>query len=156
MPAPTSAASPFTEDGAGVVEAALTLENAQLRQRLDALAQEAARREGEAQAIAWTVAELERKLDQAASSGAAPARTPIPTPGPVETDAAPGLTAALDELDALRRALAQEHEARARAESGEELLRAREELSRQAELLDQLRQKLAGPGAPGVRNEELR
>jgi hypothetical protein len=75
------------------------------------------------------------------------------------TDAGPRLAAALDELDALRRALTQEHEARIRAESGEDLVRAREELARQSVLLEQLAQRLAAldaPDASAVRNEELR
>jgi hypothetical protein len=51
------------------------------------------------------------------------------------------LAAALDELDALRRAIVKEHEARVRAESGEELVRARSEIQRQAVLLEQLGQQ---------------
>jgi hypothetical protein len=154
MPAPHAAQAAqevIADGGASEIEAALTVENAQLRQRLDGLALELARREGEAQATAWSIAELERKLAQAASSPAPPSSVP-----PAAADAGPRLAAALDELDALRHALTQEHEARARAESGEELVRAREELSRQAELLEQLGQKLASVGAPGARNEELR
>jgi hypothetical protein len=50
----------------------------------------------------------------------------------------PALSAALDELDTLRKAFVQEHEARVRAESGEELARARVEIERQAVLLNQL------------------
>jgi len=116
-------------------EAALTAENAQLHARLDALALELARREGESQASAWTVAELERKL--AAAPPVAPA-APAPK-GPATMP--PRLAAALDELDALRRALAQEHDARTRAESGEELTLARAEIAKQATLLEQLGQK---------------
>ena len=86
------------------VEIALAEENARLRERLDALALDLARREGETQAAAWSIAELQRRLDQPASAPAA---------GDVEQR----LAAALDEVDALRRALVQEHEARARAES---------------------------------------
>lgn len=79
-----------------------------LRQRLDTLALDLARREGEAQAAAWTIAELERKLASAASS----------TPGERGThEQQHELAAALDELDALRRAFAQEHEQRVRAEA---------------------------------------
>jgi hypothetical protein len=145
-------ATAVVDEGAGLVEAALTAENAQLRQRLDALALELARREGEAQATSWSIAELERKLAQAPSD----VRAPASAPSAIGTGAASELAAALDELDALRSALTQEHAARARAESGEELVRAREVLSRQAELLEQLGQKLAALGAPGTRNEELR
>ncbi len=81
-------------------------ENARLRERLDALALDLARREGEAHASTWKVAELERHLAQ----GAAP--TTENGPGPVTE-----LSAALDEVDALRRALVQEHDARVRAEA---------------------------------------
>lgn len=138
------------QEGPSPTEAALVAENALLQQRLDALALELARREGEAHASAWTIAELERKLAQAAT----PVSAPI-----AGTDAGPRLAAALDELDALRRALTQEHEARIRAESGEDLVRAREELARQSVLLEQLAQRLAAldaPDASAVRNEELR
>jgi len=127
-------------------EAALTAQNAQLHTRLDALALELARREGESQATAWTIAELERKL--AAGSPAAPVATPKDAPA-----IPPRLAAALDELDALRHALAQEHDARTRAESGEELTRARAEIAKQATLLEQLGQKLA---VAANRSEELR
>jgi|HubBroStandDraft_6_1064221.scaffolds.fasta_scaffold221231_2 hypothetical protein len=80
-------------------------ENARLRERLDSLALDLARREGEAHASAWKVAELERRLAQG---------TPMMGngPGPVAQ-----LSAALDEVEALRRALVQEHEARVRAEA---------------------------------------
>jgi hypothetical protein len=80
-------------------------ENARLRERLDALALELARREGEAHATVWKVAELQRRLALQAP--------------PSEEDAGKdaSLAAALDEADALRRALVQEHEARLRAES---------------------------------------
>jgi hypothetical protein len=83
-------------------------ENARLRERLDVLALELARREGEAHASVWKLAELERRLAQEAA--------------PAEEDAGQdaSLAAALDEADALRRALVQEHEARLRAESARE------------------------------------
>ena len=131
----------------GSIEAALTAENAQLHRRLDALALELARRQGESQATAWTIAELERKL--AAGVPSAPAAA-----APKDASAMPSrLAAALDELDALRHALAQEHDARTRAESGEELTLARAEIARQAALLEQLGQKLA---VAANRSEELR
>ncbi len=79
-----------------------------LRRRLDALALDLARREGDAQAAAWSIQELERRLERAGGAGA--------TGSPVAPDPAPRL-ARLDELEALRLALAQEHEARLRAES---------------------------------------
>jgi len=100
--------SPMEESG---VEVALAEENARLRERLDTLALELARREGEAQAGAWTIAELERRLGQ-------PTPNPEPPAGKVQ-DAERKLAAALDELDALRKAFVQEHEARARAEAAE-------------------------------------
>jgi len=89
------------------------------------MALELARREADAQSSAWAIAELERRLAaaQAAPPGAgAPGheREREREPGTVPTDAsgtARQLAAALDELDALRKALSQEHEARARAES---------------------------------------
>jgi hypothetical protein len=133
----------------GSTEAALTEENARLHARLDALALDLARREGESHATAWTISELERKL-----ASASPATPPAATPsGPSAMP--PRLAAALDELDALRHALAQEHDARTRAESGEALTHARAEIAKQATLLEQLGQKLAVAVNAG-RGEELR
>ncbi len=132
---------------------ALAAENAQLRGKLDELALELARRLGEAQAAAWSVAELERRLaavqSRAAPEELAPSQTapqaadPAPPPAPTangETERRLG--DALEELNVLRRALTQEHEARLRAEAGDELARAREEIQRQAVLLEQLRAPL--------------
>jgi hypothetical protein len=125
-------------------------ENARLRAQLDALALDLARREGEAQAAAWQFTELERRLAQAAESS-----TPA---NPVQgTDRR--LTQALDQLDALRAALAQEHEARTRAESGEALARAHAEIQRQAVLMEQLVRELGSRpppafGAAGVGSGE--
>lgn len=88
------------------IEVALAEENARLRERLDTLALELARHEGEAQAGAWTIAELQRRLDQ-----------PAPEPHvPPTDDAKQKLAEVLDEVDALRKALVQEHDARVRAE----------------------------------------
>jgi hypothetical protein len=104
-------------------------ENARLRQQLDALALEVARREGEAQATMWTVSELERRLsanDAPPAAGAGNATEATADEG----DLGAALAAAQDQLDALRQALAQEHDARIRAESGEELARARAEIRR--------------------------
>jgi hypothetical protein len=115
---------------------ALADDNARLQKKLDALALELARREADAQSTAWTVQELERKL------GAAPASSAQPPPPP--TASTPTASGVLDELDALRRALTQEHDARVRAESGEELVRARAEIQRQSALLAQLGQPAAG------------
>jgi hypothetical protein len=63
-PAP-SALPPPADDG-------LSEENARLRELLDALALDVARREAEARAAAWTVSELEHRLQKAASSEPAP------------------------------------------------------------------------------------
>jgi hypothetical protein len=145
-PTPMDEAPTVAEEGAAGAMAALTEENALLRERLDALALELARREGEAQATAWTVAELERR-----ASGL-PAPPPPSPPGPSQ-ELEHRLAAALDELDVLRRALAQEHEMRMRAESGEELVRARAEIQRLTALLEQLGQRLQGKGS---QPEELR
>jgi hypothetical protein len=71
------------------------------------MALELARREGEAQATTWTIAELERRLAQAST---------VPPTRP-DGDAQARLDAALEELDALRRALTQEHDQRVRAEA---------------------------------------
>ena len=153
-PAATSAAPAILHDAS--TEAALVAENARLHERLDALALELARREGESQASAWTIAELERKL-LAGPPVAPPASAAPKGTGTAATAAsiAPRLAAALDELDALRHALAQEHDARTRAESGEELTLARAEIAKQATLLEQLGQKLA-LAANAPRGEELR
>lgn len=103
-----------------------------LRQRLDTLALDLARREGEAQAASWTIAELERRL----AAGAPP-----PEGG---TNEQQKLAAALDELDALRRAFAQEHEQRVRAEAALKKAVAGEG-SRSASETDS-----PGPRPPGV------
>jgi hypothetical protein len=87
-----------------------------LRERLDALALDLARREGEAQAASWTIAELERRLAAAPRgvAGEGPRHSGETAGG---TNEQQRLAAALDELDALRRAFAQEHDQRVRAEA---------------------------------------
>jgi hypothetical protein len=119
---------------------ALGEENARLRAQLDALALDLARREGEAQATIWQVAELERRLAQVVTE------SPAPAPPGQGTDRQ--LTQALDQLDALRSALAQEHAARTRVESGEELARAHAEIQRQAVLMEQLVRELGSRPPP--------
>jgi hypothetical protein len=119
-------------------------ENARLRAQLDALALDLARREGDAQATAWQVGELERRLAQLQTEKDEEALAPA-----LSSLVDPRLAQALDELDALRTALAQEHDARARAESGEELARARAEIERQAVLMEQLVREL-GPRPGGA------
>jgi len=80
-------------------------QNASLRERLDALALELARSAGEARASEWKITELERRI----ALGLPPAE---PSDG-----AQSRLSALLDEVEVLRQALVQEHEARVRAES---------------------------------------
>jgi hypothetical protein len=91
-------------------------EAALLRVRLDALALDLARRDDEAKAAAWTVEELERRLALAEQ-----APTPVTPPSLADRGADAGadrkLAAALDELDTLKLALVQEHDARVKAES---------------------------------------
>jgi hypothetical protein len=105
-----------------VFEAAPAPDVGALERKLDELAKEVARREGELTARGWRITELENRLRSArpASAGEDPKKL-------------------RDELDALRQALAQEHAARVAAESGEELARARAELAKQATLLEQMR-----------------
>jgi hypothetical protein len=129
------AASPENAGAAAAI--AIAEENARLRAQLDLLALDLARREGEAQAMVWQVMELERRLAQFAEP-------PVPSSqGPDRQ-----LDQALDQLDALRTAFAQEHEARTRAESGEELARAQGEIQRQAVLMEQLVRELGSRPPP--------
>jgi hypothetical protein len=108
----TQPASDALEEDTSLTERDAAFENAELRRKLDALAVELARHEGERQARDWTIAELERRLETApAAPQAADANR--------AADLQRRLAGALDELDVLRRALAQEHEARVRAESAE-------------------------------------
>jgi len=73
------------------------------------------------------VAELERRVGH------------VPVPAPDVPPAQDGrLKQALEELDALRQAMAQEHAARVNAESSEELALAKAEIQRQAALLEEL------------------
>jgi chromosome segregation ATPase len=109
-------------------------EAATLRGKLDALAAEAARREGDVHATQWRIAELEGEL--------AAFRAESPLSGSEAHDIEQKLSSALDQLDLLKQALTQEHEARERSESGQELVLARAELQRQATLLEQLTREL--------------
>jgi hypothetical protein len=119
-------------------EAAGAEEVIRLRRKLDELAAEVARREGELTARAWRIQELEAAQRSEGEAGAKPEGRR----SGAEPDAP--LRKALDEVDALRKALAQEHAARVAAESGEELARARAELTRQAALLEQMRGRVEG------------
>jgi hypothetical protein len=118
-------------------------EIARLRDRLDVLALDLARREADARAAGWSIAELERRLAQAAQPSTDPA---------LERQ----LAGALDELDALRRALVQEHEARLKAESGDELARARAEIQRQSALLEQMAHDLESRRERGEERRDSR
>ncbi len=95
----------------------------ELRRRLDGLARTCAELKSELEAARWRISELSQREAGPAAAGPRDA----------------GGAGAMTELDALRQALAQEHAARVRAESGEELRLARAELERQAVLLAQLR-----------------
>ncbi|MCL2725775.1 MAG: hypothetical protein FWD69_15205 [Polyangiaceae bacterium] len=117
-------------------------EIARYRNKLDELALDVARREGELRAQTWRITELENALAAAMAQAEAEAKemdvgptTPRPQGLEIERD----LARANDELAALRQALVQEHAARVAVESGEELTRARTELQRQAVLLEQMR-----------------
>lgn len=128
---------------------ALQAENAGLTKKLDALAVDLARREGESATLTWRIQELEQEIARLDAETSELTMT-IPPPAfvRVEREAndvgklAERLSHAEDEVEMLRQALTQEHEARARAESGEELVRARAELTRQAALLEQLSREL--------------
>jgi len=86
----------------------LERENTELRRKLDALAIETARREGEVQTSAWRIAELERELSARPATNGAPG---------AEAPDTMALEAAATQIDVLKRALAQEHEARRLAEA---------------------------------------
>ena len=107
---------------------------AQLRAKLDALALESARREGELQSRAWRIQELE----EAAGRGGAAA-----------ADAK--LARAEDELDMLRKAMVVEHQTRVRNES--DLVRARAEIERQTALIEQLSRELDARDRLGIAHE---
>jgi hypothetical protein len=127
--------SPLTDE--------LARENSILRWRLDALAMDLARRDAEMQAGEWAIQELAHELALEEHKAV------VPTQGDTEAR----LATALEELDALRVAMTQEHQARLRAESGEELVRARSEIQRQAALVEQLGRELQATRPP---REELR
>jgi chromosome segregation ATPase len=110
-------------------------ETARLTKKIDDLALEIARREGELVAQAWRIEELEN--DRAPRGGSTPA-----APDP---ELARELARTKDEIDALRQALTQEHAARVAAESGEELVRVRAELAQKAALLEQMKTRGAHP-----------
>jgi hypothetical protein len=116
--AQASVAAPIPEEPLAPEPEARLEETAQLRRKLDTLALELARREGESQASTWRIAELESRLEALAEAAPSPDGPATPEPRPDAT-LERRLATALDELDVLRRALAQEHEARVHAESSE-------------------------------------
>lgn len=146
---PLSVASPVKPD-LGAAD-----ENVRLRKRLDELAGEVARREGELVARGWRITELENQLKNAeerarlepefrpeSGEAAAADESKLQAPDGGTEPALAELARARDEIDALRQALTQEHAARVAAESGEELAHARSELARQAALLEQMRGRI--------------
>jgi hypothetical protein len=88
---------------------AASRENATMRAKLDAMALDIARREGELQTLTWKIAEQAEQLQARAPEGRA--------------------SRLEEELDFVKKALTQEHEARVRAET---------ELARQAALVEKL------------------
>ena len=128
-------------------------EVARLRRKLDDLALQVARREGELVAQAWRITELENEKArlvlslerEVVAARAAPPPAPKARLQAAGSDLEGELARTRDELDALRQALTQEHAARIAAESGEELSRAREELARQAALLEQMKGRVTHP-----------
>lgn len=91
-------------------------EIARLERKLDDLAFEMARREGELVARAWTIAELETKLSRATATSSSASTTSVVPDAEVDH--------LRDELDALRQALTQEHAARLSVEAAEREVRA--------------------------------
>jgi hypothetical protein len=130
---------------AGAYDEEAAAEREQLRQKLDALAGEVARREGEIVARGWKITELENELARARASEGG---TESGSKHGHETDAEAELVKARDELDALRQALTQEHAARVAAESGEELARVRSELAHQMALVQQMAEQMRARRAP--------
>jgi len=151
-------ASPHVFEAAPAMPGVAPEEVVRLRRKLDDLALQVARREGELVAQAWRITELENEkarlvvaLEREAAAAAA-ARLAPPPPAPkaripagASADVEGELARSRDEIDALRQALTQEHAARVAAESGEELSRAREELARQAVLLEQMKGRVTHP-----------
>ena len=132
-----------------------------LRAQIEQMSLEIARREGELEARAWRIAELEREVTlttealHTAAERADRAIEHAPTVhytgeirDPRDSDEAREVTRLRQELDALRQALAQEHQGRqqadkVRVESGSLLEEARAELARQTVLIEQLSRELA-------------
>jgi hypothetical protein len=140
LSAKEEAASAATERAAVLAAA-----NDALRAKLDALAMDIARREGASVESAWRIAELEQQIARLEAEQSEVTRTLAPPPmlDPSPDSAQAGVVFELqNELDVLRQALAQEHDARVRVESGEELAKAHADLARQATLVEQLSREL--------------
>jgi hypothetical protein len=140
-------------------------DSARLRGQVEHLSLEIARREGELEARAWRISELEREVGllsqslHGAEERASRAMEHAPTVhysgevrDPRDSDDAREAARLRTELDALRQALAQEHAEKiaekqqadkVRAESGSLLEEARAELARQTVLVEQLSRELA-------------
>jgi len=126
----------------------LAAANDELREKLDALAMDIARREGTRVESAWRISELEQQVSRLEERES----EVTPTIAPPQMGDVGGLGPASEqvdrlldlqnEIDILRQALAQEHEARVRAESGEELAKVHAELARQATLVEHLSREL--------------
>ncbi len=124
-------------------------ESTTLREKLDAAALEIARREAESATSAWRIQELEQAVARLEDEQSELTMT-IPPPAFVHVEREANdptvlsqrLSSVEDEVDLLRQALAQEHEARVRAESGEALTQARADIARQAALLETLSREL--------------
>lgn len=126
--------SPAAKQAAAQAER-LALEVSQLRAQLETLAVDAARREGELQAMRWRNEELE--LQRAASASAQPlasASEPFEPQGDRSAPESPSLerdtlelSRLRDEIDMLRQALRQEHDARVKAETAADEQRLRSE-----------------------------
>lgn len=167
------AAAPLSLPAPRVDQAAVE-EAARLARKLDELAAEVARRDGELTARGWRITELENELArrveaEAEATAAAKAAAAVAAAAKAEAEAAAAARAEAEaaaakaasqgaqalvpesegalrgELDALRQALIQEHAARLAAESGEELVHARSEVARQAVLLEQIRGRAPDP-----------
>jgi hypothetical protein len=125
--------------------ALLAAANEELRAKLDALAMDIARREGASVESTWRISELEQQMSRLEAEHSELTATlpppPMPEPGP-DPAQADRLLDLQNELDLLRQALVKEHDARVRAESGEDLAKAHAELTRQATLVEQLSREL--------------
>ncbi len=120
---PATVVSPVAT-GSNAPSAMAQEERARLHATLEALSLDAARREGELQALRWRIDEL--SLANAQASQQAPQPSPETTPSlgtaagaaatPPATSANDELGRLRDELEMLRQAFRQEHEARVRAE----------------------------------------